>query len=98
MKRLLENSTGKKDQKFTDRAKLRLRLAAGLIGGQGRMLKLDRTNFYPEMLEVIERQTPEQRDSIKTLVDWLEDYENAAKAVGISTQPLKKSKGGSDSA
>jgi len=87
-----ENSSVKPDldQKFSDRAKLRLRLAAGLIGGQGRTLKLDRANFYPEMLEVIKRQTPEQRDSIKNLVDWLEDYENAAKAAGINTQLPKK--------
>ncbi|SFU33980.1 hypothetical protein SAMN05216339_101420 [Nitrosomonas eutropha] len=90
MKRLLEHSTEKKDQKFTDRAKLRLRLAAGLIGGQGRTLKLDRANFYPEMLEVIERQTPEQREYIKSLVDWLEDYENAVKAEEPRIQAPKK--------
>lgn len=64
-------------QKFTDRAKLRLRLAAGLINGKGRTLKLDRANFYPEMLKVIEGRPSEERDSIKKLVDWLEDYENA---------------------
>lgn len=77
-------------QEFTDRAKLRLRLAAGLIGGEGRTLKLDRANFYPEMLKVIEEQNAEQREQIKQLVDWLEDYENAAQAAGISTQLPKK--------
>lgn len=90
MNQLSENSTGKMDRKFTERAKLRLRLAAGLIGGQGHTLKLDRANFYPEMREVIERQTPEQRDGIKELVDWLEDYEHAAQAAEISTQLPKK--------
>jgi len=77
-------------QEFSDRAKLRLRLAAGLIGGEGHTLKLDRTNFYPEMIRVIEQQPPEERERIKELVDWLEDYENAAKAAGISTQAPKK--------
>ncbi|MGE4125483.1 MAG: hypothetical protein AB7E59_09515 [Pusillimonas sp.] len=76
--------------KFTDRAKLRLRLAAGLIGGEGRTLKLDRANFYPEMIKVIEAQTPEQREYIKGLVDWLEDYENAVKAEKPSIQAPKK--------
>lgn len=75
---------------FSARAKLRLRLAAGLIGGEGRTLKLDRANFYPEMLKVIEAQTPEQREYIKGLVDWLEDYENAAKAEQPSIQTPKK--------
>ena len=54
-------------QEFSDRAKLRLRLAAGLIGGEGHTLKLDRTNFYPEMIRVIEQQPPEERERIKEL-------------------------------
>lgn len=77
-------------QVFTDRAKLRLRLAAGLIGREGRTLKLDRANFYPEMLKVLESQTPAERDRIKGLVDWLEDYENAAKAEQPNIQTLQK--------
>lgn len=75
---------------FNDRAKLRLRLAAGLIGGEGRTLKLDRANFYPEMLKVVESQTPEQRETLKELVDWLEDYDQADKAAGITPMAPKK--------
>lgn len=74
---------------FNERAKLRLRLAAGLIGGEGRTLKLDRTNFYPEMLKVIESQTPAERERVKGLVDWLEDYEKEAKRQGLDTKPPK---------
>ncbi|BBL36003.1 hypothetical protein Nstercoris_02282 (plasmid) [Nitrosomonas stercoris] len=87
MKRLFESGA---DQKFTERAKLRLRLAAGLIGGRERTLKLNRANFYPEMLEVIKRQTPERREYIKSLVDWLEDYENTIQAEKLSIQAPKK--------
>lgn len=74
-------------QVLTDRAKLRLRLAAAVIGGEGRTLKLDRTNFYPEMLRVLEAKTPAEREQIKELVDWLEDYENETKRQGISPKP-----------
>lgn len=62
---------------LSDRAKLRLRLAAGLISGPKKTLKLDRKNFYPQMLEVLRKMSAAEQAEIKELVDWLEDYEKA---------------------
>ncbi len=58
---------------LSDRAKLRLRLAAGLIGG----LKLDRKNFYPQMIDHLKKMSIEEKNKLKEYVDWLEDFENA---------------------
>lgn len=77
-------------QRFTERAKLRLRLAAGLIGGTERTLKLNRANFYTEMLKIVKGLAPERRNNIRELVDWLEDYEKAASKAEMNMQPLKK--------
>jgi len=63
---------------LNDRAKLRLRLAAALIGGEQRSLKLDRKNFYPEILKVISGLPADRQASIRENVDWLEEYENAS--------------------
>jgi len=62
---------------LNDRAKLRLRLAAGLIGGPEKTLKLDRKNFYPQMLDLLAKMPQDEQIKIKELVDWLEDFENA---------------------
>ncbi len=62
---------------LSDRAKLRLRLAAGLIGGPNKTLKLDRKNFYPQIIEILAKMPNEEQEKLKEFVDWLEDYENA---------------------
>jgi len=62
---------------LSNRAKLRLRLAAGLIGGPNKTLKLDRKNFYPQMIDYLKKMSDEEKNKLKEYVDWLEDFENA---------------------
>jgi hypothetical protein len=70
---------------LTDRAKRRLRIAAGILRGSGKQkgskpaaLPLSRTNFYEDMIKFIDGLPPEERDSLKAHVDWVESFEVAA--------------------
>lgn len=63
-------------KELSDRAKLRLRLAAGLLRGMGKKLDMPRTEFYSSLQKILADLESTERDKLKGLTDWLEDYSN----------------------
>lgn len=59
------------------RAKQRLRLLAGLLRARGGQLNMPREQFYDEIQVLVSALPPERQVELKSMVDWLEDYENA---------------------
>ena len=65
---------------LNDRAKLRLRLAAGILRGRFKARKektdlpVSRENFYVDMLALLEQLPKDEQADLKELVDWLEQY------------------------
>lgn len=65
-----------------ERAKHRLRIAAGLLRGTGpkaRDLQISREAFYPEIQRLISELPEDQRLKLQEQTDWVEAYENAEK-------------------
>ena len=70
---------------LNDRAKLRLKIAAGLLRGAGsksKDLKLSRESFYEELQERIAALSDEERQLLKEHTDWVEEYVNAPDPLG----------------
>lgn len=65
---------------LSDRAKQRLRIAAGLLRSQGMKFDGPRDEFYETIQAAISALTAEQQERLKGHVDWVEDYENAGRA------------------
>ena len=63
-----------------ERAKLRLRLLAGLLRARGHRLDMARARFYDEIQAIASSLPADQQAELKSLVDWLEDYERAEQA------------------
>ncbi len=62
---------------LSDRAKLRLRLAAGLLRSEGVKFDCPRDQFYEKIQEVLAGLPAERQAALRELVDWVEDYERA---------------------
>lgn len=67
-----------------ERAKLRLRLLAGLLRARGHRLDMARARFYDEIQAIASSLPADQQAELKSLVDWLEDYERAEQALSTS--------------
>lgn len=63
-----------------ERAKLRLRLLAGLLRARAHRLDMARARFYDEIQAIASSLPADQQAELKSLVDWLEDYERAEQA------------------
>lgn len=66
-----------------DRAKSRLRIAAGLMRGVGRNavdLNIPRDKFYDEIQLRIAALEPAERDRLRQLTDWVEEYDAATQS------------------
>lgn len=66
---------------LSDRAKHRLKIAAGLLRGSGRKakdLKLPRTSFYEGIQALIVALPPEAQADLKKQTDWVESYDAAS--------------------
>lgn len=66
---------------LNERAKHRLKIAAGLLRGSGpkaKDLQLSRENFYESLQEIISRLTDAERQTLKEQTDWVEAYDKAA--------------------
>jgi hypothetical protein len=63
------------DKMLSDRAKLRLRLAARLLRTNGKKLDFPRDQFYEKIQEVINSLPDEIRAQLKENVDFVERYE-----------------------
>ena len=62
-------------QRFSDRAKARLRIAAVLVGRRGLSPEACGEDFYAHVLQVIESLDPQRRSKLRECVDWVEAYE-----------------------
>lgn len=63
------------DKPLSERAKLRLRLAAGLLRSKGTRLECPRDQFYDHIQAAIAALPQPEHDQLRGLVDWLEEYE-----------------------
>lgn len=63
-------------KELSERAKLRLRLVAGLMRGMGKKLDMARNEFYPGLQKILSEMEETERNHLKVLTDWLEDYTN----------------------
>lgn len=64
---------------LSERAKQRLRIAAGFLRSSGYKLDFPRNQFYEEIQEMLNNLTPEYQSTLKELVDWVEQYDNVSK-------------------
>lgn len=67
-------------QALSERAKRRLKIAAGLLRGSGRRkrdLGLSRDRFYEDIQALINALQPDERTTLKGLTDWVESLDNA---------------------
>lgn len=60
---------------LTSRAKHRLKIAARFMRQKG--MRFDSGNFYDSVLAAIESLPSEERERMKELVNWVEEYELA---------------------
>jgi hypothetical protein len=64
---------------LSERAKKRLKIAAGLLRGSGRRprnLELSRERFYEDLQALINALPPDERLALKECTDWVEAYDN----------------------
>ena len=61
--------------RLSDRAKVRLHIAAALIGRRGLSPEACGEDFYARVLQVIESLDPQRRSKLRECVDWVEAYE-----------------------
>lgn len=66
------------DKPLTDRAKFRLKVAAGLLRSEGVKFDCPRDQFYESIQATLAELPEEKRASLRELVDWIEDYERAS--------------------
>ena len=72
---------GPPSQRFSDRAKARLRIAAVLLGRRGLSPEACGEDFCARVLEVIGSLDPKKRNRLREHVDWVEDYERVERAI-----------------
>lgn len=70
---------------LSDRAKHRLRLAAGLLRSEGVSFDCPRDQFYDKIQEVLAGLPAARQAALRELVDWVEDYDRAVDAVQVPT-------------
>lgn len=64
---------------LSERAKKRLKIAAGLLRGSGRRprdLALSRERFYEDLQALINALPPDERQALKDCTDWVEALDN----------------------
>lgn len=65
----------KSPKALSDRAKHRLRLAAGFLRTEGHKLDCPRDQFYEKIQEVLGGLSDAHQKALKSLVDWVEAYD-----------------------
>lgn len=60
---------------YSERAKYRLRIAAGFLRSQGRGLNFSRAEFYECIQQLLANLPETQRQQLKSLTDWVEAYD-----------------------
>jgi hypothetical protein len=67
-------------KQLSERAKRRLRIAAGFLRGQGTRINCPREEFYDYIQTLLGALHHERHATLKALVDWVEDYDLAGDA------------------
>lgn len=75
-----------------ERAKRRLRLAAGLLRGSGYRFDCPRAQFYDVVGVVVRELAPEAMARLRSDVDWLEAYELAEDSLFSSDRGLDRAR------
>lgn len=75
-----------------ERAKHRLRLAAGLLRGSGYRFDCPRAQFYDVVGVVVRELAPEAMARLRSDVDWLEAYELAEDSLFSSDRGLDRAR------
>lgn len=63
---------------LSERAKLRLRLGAGMLRTEGHSFKDKEIDFYDQVLALLNSFSTEEQARWKELIDWVEAYETGA--------------------
>lgn len=82
------------EKELSERAKARLKIAAGLLRGTGKgkkELPISREGFYPGIQGLINALPPDEKQQLKDCTDWVEKYDNAY--ASISTQNSSDAQG-----
>lgn len=83
--------TIKNQSTISDRGKRRLRIAAKMLRNEG--VKLDGENFYDVVITTISDLDEKRKREIKSLVDWIEEYEATDKEFyGAELAPARSKK------
>jgi hypothetical protein len=83
--------TIKKRQTISGRGKRRLQIAANLLRSEG--AKFDGENFYDVVIKTISELDEMRKSEIKSLVDWVEEYETTDKELyGAELAPARSKK------
>jgi hypothetical protein len=79
---------------LSERAKHRYKIAAGFLRSEGRMPKVSRGDFYDEIGKVIDSLSDDEKQKLKSNVDWVESYDNALQALAESKAHTKNPSAG----
>ncbi|MDO9282428.1 MAG: hypothetical protein Q7T88_08620 [Methylotenera sp.] len=83
--------TIKKQQIISDRGKGRLKIAANLLRSEG--MNFDGENFYDAVIKNISELDEKRKSEIKSMVDWVEEYEVTDKELyGVALAPARSKK------
>jgi hypothetical protein len=77
---------------LSERAKHRLKIAAGLLRGMGRKLDFPRDQFYERIQQELAALGEDERATLKELTDWVEAYDRADSARLAANEFLKRGK------
>jgi hypothetical protein len=77
---------------LSERAKHRLKIAAGLLRGMGRKLDFPRDQFYERIQQELAALGEDERATLKELTDWVEAYDRADSARSAANEFLKRGK------
>lgn len=75
---------------LSERAKHRLKIAAGLLRGMGRKLDFPRDEFYERIQAELAALPDAERDHLKQLTDWVEQYDRADTARAAAQKFLRR--------
>lgn len=75
---------------LSERAKHRLKIAAGLLRGMGRKLDFPRDQFYERIQQELAGLTDDERRHLKELADWVEAYDRADEARSAAERFLSR--------
>ena len=68
----------KQSKPLSDRAKYRLKVAAGLLRSKGQKFNFSREEFYPRLELFVRGMPAKEKQELREMVDWVEEYDNAS--------------------